>query len=302
MKECFAISTYCNTKEKNILLDKSIDNLKQYDLDIMIHAHYPLSFDIQKKVNYYYYSSYNPVLRYRYNIFTYHYRNYTLSIKVYDYTYTVLKGWSEMIKILNDFDKIHIINYDSNITPELFNLSKKYNKSLCLEDKNPKYADVIYMCLKNDSYGFFQENITLEKYLNFISEDKFLTKIEEFLPSFIKNNENFYFIKNDEYNQNELRKYDIKTESRFDWDKSLTFNGIKIFIGYLNDNLQALFFNIKKKTKIEINDYTFEIDDDFLYDFKINKIKKIKINDEELSSNFIDQFFYLETKIYDKII
>jgi hypothetical protein len=44
MKECFVITTYCNTPYRVEELKKCINNLRQFDIDILVHAHYPFRF------------------------------------------------------------------------------------------------------------------------------------------------------------------------------------------------------------------------------------------------------------------
>jgi len=51
MKECFAITTYCDSDKKVKILNDTIDNLKNFNIDIAIHAHYPLSNCKNIKIN-----------------------------------------------------------------------------------------------------------------------------------------------------------------------------------------------------------------------------------------------------------
>ena len=114
MKECIAITTYCNTKEKINALNRTIDNIKQYGLPIFIHAHYPLNDEIQKKVHSYHYSSDNPISG-RYNVFWYYTENYKLELTAHEITYTVLKAWDESIKICSAENiRIKYISYNGN--------------------------------------------------------------------------------------------------------------------------------------------------------------------------------------------
>ena len=132
MKECFGITSYCNNQEKLDLLNSTIEKIKRFNLPIILHAHYPVPVEIQKKVDYYYYSSDNPILD-RFNMLWRKVGKYQLELIVYDYGYTVAKGWREIIEHMRDYDRIHIINYDTNVTQELFNLSQTSDKSLFLE-------------------------------------------------------------------------------------------------------------------------------------------------------------------------
>jgi hypothetical protein len=258
MKECFAITTYCNTSEKIQTLLKTIDNVKQYELPIFVHAHYPLPDVIQRNVHSYFYSSNNPILKNRFNKFWYSVERYKLEITVYDYYFTTLKGWDESIKICDDYDKIHIINYDANITPDLFSISQKYDKSIFLQnpDNTLKTRHILptYFCLKKESFDFFRENITMEKYIGFreISTWPFLPLIEEFIPYFTVG-DNFLMIPNTDYDHIKLLENDIASDTRFNWEKSLCFGNTKIFIGDYNNSQHILFFDIKRPITVLIS-------------------------------------------------
>jgi len=244
--ECFAITSYCNTPEKLDILNRTIDNIKQYNLPIFLHAHYPVPEDILKKIHSCYYSSDNPILS-RYNEFWYYVGNYRLAIRVYDYYYTTLRGWDESIKILNDYERIHMINYDTNLPFEIFNLSLKYKQSFFLQngsDLSRRYIRPTYFCLNKNMFKYFRDNITLQKYLAFSPDYNLIPLIEEFVPTFTSNDD-FFHIPNAEYDDKKLLEYDIAQDTRFDWDKMMDIGTCKIFIGEYNNTAHILFFNIK---------------------------------------------------------
>jgi len=311
MNECFAITTYCNTEEKIRALRKTIEDIKVYGLPIFIHAHYPLPDDIQKKVHSYFYSSDNPVLKNRFNKFWYAVEEYELEITTYDYYFTTLKGWSESIRICEDYDKIHMINYDANITPELFNLSRKYDKSIFLQNPDPalstKHILPTYFCIKKDSYEYFRENITMEQYLGFrsISTYKFLPLVEEFIPYFTIG-DNFFIVPMTEYDANLLLANDIASDTRFDWNKSLTVNGRKVFIGEFQGSVGIIFFDIHGSTKVTLNVNNF-IDEINIYSTHVFKLNmkyheitslKIKIDDVDVPEDLYNRLNQLESKIF----
>lgn len=309
MKECFVIVTYCDTKEKVEILNNTINNLKRYNIDIMIHAHYPLDVQIQEKVNYYYYSSENPILYDRYNVFWKSVNDYKLEIKVYDYYYTVLRSWSNSINIMKDYDKLHIINYDSNVYDELFDLSKKHDNSLILLQEEDIYFATLYFCLKKQDYDFFLENIQKDKYLSFTTKTNstFLPLVEEFIPSFAKNNSNFYCVPFKDYDMKKLVEFDVCADTRFNWYDRLSTKYCSIFLGLLNDYYHILFFNVNNliRVKIIINDIDIQYFDSFRDGIinlskRINEIKKIElfINDEFVSQKKLNDFFKLDSKIY----
>jgi hypothetical protein len=308
--ECIAITSYCNTERKLDILNRTIDNVKQYNLPVFIHAHYPLADEIQKKVHSYFYSSDNPILN-RYNLFWTWADSYKLEIRVYDMTFTTLKGWNESIQILKDYERIHIINYDTNLTPDVFNLSRKYKQSMFLQNKNTErnYDLITYFCLNKKSFDYFRENLTLEKYLTCTHPGEFIPPPEEFVPMFTIGDD-FFQVPNTEFSQDELLKYDIANENRFIWDKELKINGAKIFMGEFNNSANILFFDIVDNLKIEVNlndkilNQTIEPGKSQLIDlgvrFKDIRVIKIAVNNISINANLIAKFFQLECKIYQE--
>jgi hypothetical protein len=314
--ECFAITTYCNTEKKIQALNRTIDNLKQYGLPIFIHAHYPLSNEIQNKVDSYYYSSDNPVLS-RYSAFWHDTGRFKLEIRVYDTNFTQLKAWSEIIRTLCDYERIHIINYDANITPDVFALSKKYSKSFFLQnpDTSGNYIFATYFCLDKSMYSYFRENITFEKYLYYPQSDQFLPKMEEFIPSFL--NDNFNIVPYSEYDIHKMMEYDVVSDTRFDWENSLTLGDVKVFVGEIDGKAKVLFFDVKKdvnisictfrKLPVKVGDFmggqiggVINSETLFSTDIPFNDIDKliIKVDEVTVRDELIKKLFALESKIY----
>ena len=126
MNKCFVITTYCDTPKKVEELKKCIENVKQFKIDILIHAHYPLDVEIQNLVKYYIYDESNPVITDGSKIIVrwkwYVTANKLLSVPNPDYSYAVMSQWKSSIKFLKEkeYKEIHIINYDSFFKPEIF--------------------------------------------------------------------------------------------------------------------------------------------------------------------------------------
>lgn len=324
--ECFVITTYCNTQHKIDILNQTIDNIKQYGLPIFIHAHYPIPNDIQGKVNSYFYSSDNPIFN-RFNIFQEFVESdktkFEMTITEYDHYYTVLKGWDESIKILSDFEKIHVINYDTNLYPELFEVSKRINKSIFLQHnyfaRNMPHIFLPYFCITKNNYNFFRENITLDKYLNYwdISKSTFLPHVEELVGSFIVNNDINYIIPYTDYNYSKIIEYDVSMDARWDWDKSGQLDDTKIFIGENGRNASVLFYDVTKTIQFNICVYrkgpftqgipmggetggSIDSTNLFILEYPMNMIDRliIKVNDQYVEQSLIKKFFNLYPKIY----
>ena len=58
----FVIDSWLNTPEKEQTLISLIDRIKEYGIQIMLVAHYPISVEIQKRVDYYLFDKENPIL------------------------------------------------------------------------------------------------------------------------------------------------------------------------------------------------------------------------------------------------
>ena len=328
MKECFAITTYCNSEEKIQILNETIDNLKQFNVDILIHAHYPLGSEIQKKVKYYHYSSDNPVLN-RYNIFWYdNIANFRFEYKQYDYAYTVMKQWIDIINIISDYDIIHFLNYDANITRDIYDLSMNelntYNKSIFFENfTSPNLVHNLFFSILKKDFDNFISILDKQTFIDYPSYNKFLPtvefylsdklnddyhiipylKYEKFVDDFLKNEVNLLLfdgikrktipyikLETGYYSPIELNKFLFTIKENYD-----------IFIGYYNDNLVGMIYYLKKNLNIEINNTKMIISqntDYFMFEI-LNNV--IKIDDELIEQEFIESFLNMECKIFDRI-
>jgi len=210
---CFVITTYCDTIKKVEELKKCIQNLKQYNIDILIHAHYPLDLDIQKSVKYYIYDSTNPIItdgskiiiRWKWYVTAYK----MLNIPKPDYSYTVMNQWNSSILFLKEkgYTKIHIINYDTFIKDSVFIKHQEYliendaifeyYNTISPRDsngnlKNEELISLPFLSIKNTFFDILTNNLTLNKYLN--STD---TMLETYIMEFIeKYNSKFKIKKN----------------------------------------------------------------------------------------------------------
>jgi len=328
MKECFAITTYCNSEDKIRILNKTIDNLKQFNIDIIIHAHYPLSDEIQKKTDFYFYSSDNPVLP-RYNMWWYDIDKYRLEYKNNDYSYTVMKQWKEVMYIMPKYDVIHFLNYDANITTELYNMTKNYielnNKSVFYENFiSPGMIHLIYFSILSKDYYYMISILDKDEFLLFPSSSNILPSLEEYMTNKITMNTDFgiipfheYDMLVDEFLENEInqvlftgsernkipyKKMDNGFYMASDLGKFLfTFRKkYNIFIGYFNNELSVIIYDLKEELQIEINNMNYIISKNTEYFlFKITN-DSFKINNEIIGKNIIDEFINLDCKIYIK--
>ena len=195
MDKCFVITTYCDTPKKINELKKCINNIKQYNIDILIHAHYPLDADIQKLANYYIYDYSNPVItngsksinRWKWYVTA----NKLLSLGNPDYSYAVMSQWTSSIKMLKEkgYKELHIINFDIFIKPKIFNKHQEFLQTHDIVFEYPNNKDLVYVAflsIKNTFFDEFMSNLTLEKYL--ASRD---TMLETYMLEVIEKNDNF---------------------------------------------------------------------------------------------------------------
>jgi len=196
---CFVITTYCDTIKKVDELKKCIQNLNRFNIDILIHAHYPLDSDIQNSVKYYIYNSSNPIItngskviiRWKWYVTAFK----LLSFPKPDYSYAVMNQWKDSIKFLKHqgYNQIHIINYDTFISDNILLKHQKYlkNNDIVFEYfPNERLIYIAFISIKNTFFDTLIENLTLEKYLK--SKD---TMLETYIMELIKKYESQFKIK-----------------------------------------------------------------------------------------------------------
>jgi len=324
MRECFLVTAYCNTIEKKTILKQCISELKRYNIDIMIHAHYPLDSDIQNSVKYYIYNSTNPVIsdgtksiinwRYMTEV------NKRFTLLTHDVGYAVMLQWEQGLSFLNklNYEKIYIINFDVFIKDYIFYNSKKYldnnDIAFCFLDYNCsdnfsqyQQLNTMFFCIKNTIISEFLMEITYNKYINSID-----TCLETFLVSdVIKTLEYNYKIKKiqpDEFgysskdntsdiidrvtNTDYFKQYDIGEDDFFYFiGKNIKSGFIEIIFLFIKDNI--------KKIEIKINDKKYShiieksnkliistlIPNDKLNVLILNKNIKITINDKSFNDD-----------------
>lgn len=124
------VTAYCDTDKKVELLKKCIIDLKSKNRDIFLTTHFPVSFEIQKMVEYYYYDHNNDILtsknggfeKYNINLWQWEYiNNHKIN---YNYSYldedvivhayaiwTLMQNAIALIKI-KKYKKLHFLDYD----------------------------------------------------------------------------------------------------------------------------------------------------------------------------------------------
>jgi hypothetical protein len=120
--EVVLITSHANTDERKDLLKSCIDEVKKMGYKVIVSSHIPID-DIIDEVDYFTYSKDNPVLtykdynKYKFNVFLYWTRQneYQFSIPFeLNHGYAVFRLIIDAVHLakLNNYEKIHIINYD----------------------------------------------------------------------------------------------------------------------------------------------------------------------------------------------
>lgn len=297
MKNCYLITSYCNTELKVEILNECISNLKDIsDFDICVHAHYPLDVNIQNNVNYYLYDYSNPIFNYpeKYMIFWKKVKNYTQHIYTSDYGYTVLQQWKRGFDFLkNLYDNIIILNYDVFLDKYLLN--KLINKN--------NYEGCSFLQENGNTLSAISSIKTSSKLFDKISKEEYL-KLDVIAEDFVKyiySNSNSYFFKFDEYKDHYYTSIDFDGTEKFKnnyiyngspYNSLKKFYDFELFVSDSDSNLLSIFFyNIKNilDVKIIYKDYNYYriINDDILIvtnikfdeNFDINKLNIIVNND-----------------------
>lgn len=210
MKECFVITSYCNTYDRVEELKKCINNLKMFNIDILIHAHYPLDLEIQKSVTYYIYDSTNPVIvngekiiiRWKWDVDS----NRLLIVPNTDYSYAVMSQWKSSLIFLKNkkYDIIHVINYDAFINSFILDKHREFlnDHDAVFEYTNLKpkdynaneYSDnnliyIVFFSVKKTFIDIFINELTIEKYMSSIDTmlETYIMEVIDKIESINKN-------------------------------------------------------------------------------------------------------------------
>lgn len=293
MKECFIITTYCDTNEKIKLLNKTIEILKNYNIDICIHAHYPLPKYIQNLVNYYIFDKSNINIPLSKRKFIYWNDNTNIKIRrcvhKQDHSFSVLSQWKQSFNFFKKigYNRFYFINYDVKIKKDLLDEFKKYkNDCVCLigheHNLNAECVTSSFISFSNKFIEFF-EDINMDHYLDIMNKHKGVLGIEYFLMLVFKNYKNIKMIEL-KYFKNSLKSYFNSDDVFYKYNFQKYILHIGDFYGKL-----GIYLERKKSDELDINikikDYIF---------IKKTKQKHIFIDTKiKYSENIIFDNFYI---------
>lgn len=125
-KELVVIGTYPNTEFRENLTKSCIDNLKPLDRDILLLSHFPVSTDIQNKVNYYIYDKHNPLIKHSY------YNSFSRTTNEYSVNFRIEGNSNQSLAVLTNlvnaakFAKLHGYTHFFYVTFDVIINSKDY--------------------------------------------------------------------------------------------------------------------------------------------------------------------------------
>ena len=322
-------------KKKKSVLRNTIEKIKNFNIDIIIHTHYPLDVDIQQSVNFVLYSSDNPILTNRLNGEWYQIDERTTLVKYsYNYNYCIIKQMIEGMNFASNFgySKFHILNYDANIEESLLNVLETYDNVFFSIAKN----QILTLIFSVDST--FLKRLKEIDFMTYFDNPSFLM-FEVFFISVVLKDFNYKEYSLNLEEANSLYKNEIGIDSRNGMkiiynpqgELELSFDHFSMFkkdkycfyLGKLRKSktFGFLFWRVKEDTKIEFESDTytkeFNIKNNFIFDTEIkfdafitnfigcyddgvfvpNNKMSIKINGKELDYNVLKLLPLLEIDI-----
>lgn len=332
-KNAFIVLTYPNTKIKEDITERCIDSLKSSENSIILSSHYPVNKNIQEKVDYYLYDSYNPLISHSlYNFYWSTIQQGKVEIRLdkllrksnLNQSLTVLNNMENSIKFAKSIgiDKVICVSYDFIFNENNLKTIDDICKRIDEEDKkgyfmlynegDMKLYKSVFFIINTDFYSqIFNKTLrTPEKYNKECSDNS----SHNFL-------ENYFYSKLSKFS-NELIIEETNEEKLFNNPNINIFSGVE-YLAILpvknKNNSFIVWFNSsndKDNRKIE---FTFDNNGKTLSTTHIIKershyIEKININDNDnyiITAKFIDtisneiidiQTFNINTNNYKDIL
>ena len=256
--DIFVIGEYVNFEKKENTLISLINNLKQFNIPILLSGHYPVKPEIQKMVNYYLFDKDNPFLTApgfgKYGMAsTYVWietNDWKSEIRASsgDYAeWTLIRNAVNYVKYLG-IKNIHYIDYDSIPDPngylnEFLIPMKSYDASVLTTHESERYLTFIFSIKTEVALNIFNRLKTEEEYYRYNKAKTYF--LEHLFFTYLNENTDNIYVSNYKSLGNDLALHDISD------GKSLT-----VFI--LSDNEKKLY--IQFRTKSNINEFPVIID------------------------------------------
>ena len=285
-KESFLITTYCDTDEKLKVLNDTIQGLKKYNLDICVHAHYPLPVEVQEQIQYYIYDVSNPIIPYglRSIIMWRKIGNYQLNILKRDYGYTVASQYKQGLLFLNklDYDVVHVLNYDTIVTDDnMVNAKAIRDKSAVFYLNSEDEINLLLVTIRPLDFLDEIKTISMKDYIG----SNELWYAEKYFHNKFKGN-NLYLEEKlqhknirhqpDEFYQCDFEDFSIHAGEKINW-----VDGEKIYTGKFSVVLYEMTEPIDLKINVNGSSYLHELIDD-----KDVAIINTNIDSEDIKKSF----------------
>ncbi len=301
-KEIIIILSYCDDENKIQELENLLTSLKSINIDILLYAKYPISFDIQKYVKFYIYENDNPII-YDKHVLLWELSNNKKITHVinYDWGYAVFDQIKKSISISNSlrYDISYVINYDVNA-------NEVYRFIQNIKTKLKKNHAVFYphgqngLLLTSMVFKIRKVHKSLNNNINLINYKKYDSSLvaEEIFHDIIKNANIKYNIINDGTNPstsiavtknlygtfNQKNYKTLKYLNRCFLGMNQTI-GLKVIYVYQTiQKIKSMVINIGD-TIIEYNNIVYHGDDFELLisDYEVKKLEILEINDEKIN-------------------
>lgn len=306
IKTCFLVLSYCDTDLKLQAIHETLDNLKNFDIDICVHAHYPLPIEVQKKTNYYLYDYSNPVLympEKAHNTWKRLY-GYTWSIIEPEIGYTVIQQIKRGVDFLKSigYEQVYIINYDVLISDKVIDLvDNNYDSNVLMWEDDT--INITFLSLKTNT------DLSFMTRKNYVDDD--LSCAETFIYKEFTKHFNIKEHPHESYKNNFVTTMNI---NNFRFEKNIfndsdgadtvwqqyKYDDFELFISSYDGNLSILIYMLRGETSIDISirgeHYNNKLTEEYYLhetdipwgDIKSSDEINIKVNNVEIEKDTID--------------
>lgn len=286
-KKVALISTYCDTEEKISVLEKNMEIIKSYGIDLILISPISLPENIQKKSDYLFIMKDNPLLDWPTKAMFY-WRDLGLDNNQIRITKTCADyGWAGLYQVKKlseialsfDYEYFYHMIYDLKIDETVINgllNEAEFNVYPSKRDNTIWEVGLHFMVLNRKKIQELIPQITLSNYLSCRGGDAFvwLKKTKEIVDYKIMT----------EPVEDEIYLYE-----GFDFFNSSIVEGLKFFIeknDETHETIKILFYDIKSLTNVKIyideEKYDYSFSENKLIDLGFNKfgIRKVTLTYE----------------------
>ena len=129
---CFLVTAYCDTKEKQEVLKNTLKSLKKYNKDIILFSHYPVEEAATDLTDYTLFDYSNPIMDFkdRSTIHWLKHKFYKLNTLYLDYGYAAVQQWKRGLIYA------HELGYHTAYVLNLYLIKNRFPQIYCMIYKN----------------------------------------------------------------------------------------------------------------------------------------------------------------------